>query len=176
MKPGIVTGTAQWKLALAVCGLALLAGCGSGSTSPATSPSAPASPSVPATSSSAAPSASSSSALCDDAAALRAALDQLRHINVQPGAVSEITSDVTNVKSALATLVTNAHGRFQAQTSALSTALNTLSTAAGSLRASPGVSTVSGVVSALGQVNTAGQKLLAAVNTDCPSASPSSSA
>ena len=176
MKPGIVTGTARWKLVLAVCGLALLAGCGSGSTSPATSPSAPASPSVPATSSSAAPSASSSSALCDDAAALRAALDQLRHINVQPGAVSEITSDVTNVKSALATLVTNAHGRFQAQTSALSTALNTLSTAAGSLRASPGVSTVSGVVSALGQVNTAGQKLLAAVNTDCPSASPSSSA
>ena len=176
MKPGIVTGTARWKLVLAVCGLALLAGCGSGSTSPATSPSAPASPSVPATSSSAAPSASSSSALCDDAAALRAALDQLRHINVQPGAVSEITSDVTNVKAALTTLVSNAHGRFQAQTSALSTALNTLSTAAGSLRASPGVSTVSGVVSALGQVNTAGQKLLAAVNTDCPSASPSSSA
>ena len=176
MKPGIVTGTARWKLVLAVCGLALLAGCGSGSTSPATSPSAPASPSVPATSSSAAPSASSSSALCDDAAALRAALDQLRHINVQPGAVSEITSDVTNVKAALTTLVSNAHGRFQAQTSALSTALNTLSTAAGSLRASPGVSSVSGVVSALGQVNTAGQKLLAAVNTDCPSASPSSSA
>ena len=176
MKPGIVTGTARWKLVLAVCGLALLAGCGSGSTSPATSPSAPASPSVPATSSSAAPSASSSSALCDDAAALRAALDQLRHVNVQPGAVSEITSDVTNVKSALTTLVTNAHGRFQAQTSALSSALNTLSTAVGSLRASPGVSTVSGVVSALGQVNTAGQKLLAAVNTDCPSASPSSSA
>ena len=172
MKPGIAAGTARWKLALAVCGLALLAGCGSGSTSSATSPSAAAS----ATSSSAAPSASSSSALCDDAAALRAALDQLRHINVQPGAVSEITSDVTNVKSALATLVTNAHGRFQAQTSALSSALNTLSTAVGSLRASPGVSTVSGVVSALGQVNTAGQKLLAAVNTDCPSASPSSSA
>ena len=176
MKPGIVTGTARWKLVLAVCGLALLAGCGSGSTSPATSPSAPASPSVPATSSSAAPSASSSSALCDDAAALRAALDQLRHINVQPGAVSEITSDVTNVKAALTTLVSNAHGRFQAQTSALSTALNSLSTAASSLRASPGVSTVSGVVSALGQVNTAGQHLLAAVDTDCPSASPSSSA
>ena len=176
MKPGIVTGTARWKLALAVCGLALLAGCGSGSTSSDTSPGTSPSAAASATSSSAAPSASSSSALCDDAAALRAALDQLRHVNVQPGAVSEITSDVTNVKSALTTLVTNAHGRFQAQTSALSTALNTLSTAAGSLRASPGVSTVSGVVSALGQVNTAGQKLLAAVNTDCPSASPSSSA
>ena len=171
MKPGIAAGTARWKLALAVCGLALLAGCGSGSTSSATSPSAAAS----ATSSSAA-APSNSSALCADAAAVRASLDELRRINVQPGAVSEIISDVNSVKAALTTLVSNAHGQFQAQTSALSTALNTLSTAASSLRASPGVSTVSGVVSALGQVNTAGQHLLAAVDTDCPSASPSSSA
>lgn len=172
MKPGIVTGTARWKLALAVCGLALLAGCGSGSTSSGTSPSAAAS----ATSSSASASPSGSSALCADAAAVRAALDQLRHVTVQPGAVNEITSDINNVKTALTTLVTNAHGRFQAQTSALSTALNTLSTAVSGLRASPGVSTISGVVSALGKVNTAGQNLLAAVNTDCPSASPASSA
>ena len=172
MKPGIAAGTARWKLALAVCGLALLAGCGSGSTSSATSPSAAAS----ATSSSAAAAPSSSSALCADAAAVRASLDELRRINVQPGAVSEIISDINNVKAALTTLVSNAHGQFQAQTSALSTALNSLSTAASSLRASPGVSTVSGVVSALGKVNTAGQNLLAAVNTDCPSASPSSSA
>ena len=172
MKPGIAAGTARWKLALAVCGLALLAGCGSGSTSSATSPSAAAS----ATSSSAAAAPSSSSALCADAAAVRASLDELRRINVQPGAVSEIISDINNVKAALTTLVSNAHGQFQAQTSALSTALNTLSTAASSLRASPGVSTVSGVVSALGQVNTAGQHLLAVVDTDCPSASPSSSA
>ena len=172
MKPGSATGTARWKLALAVCGLALLAGCGSGSTSSATSPSAAAS----ATSSSAAAAPSSSSALCADAAAVRASLDELRRINVQPGAVSEIISDVNSVKAALTTLVSNAHGQFQAQTSALSTALNSLSTAASSLRASPGVSTVSGVVSALGQVNTAGQHLLAAVDTDCPSASPSSSA
>ena len=172
MKPGIAAGTARWKLALAVCGLALLAGCGSGSTSSATSPSAAAS----ATSSSAAAAPSSSSALCADAAAVRASLDELRRINVQPGAVSEIISDVNSVKAALTTLVSNAHGQFQAQTSALSTALNSLSTAASSLRASPGVSTVSGVVSALGQVNTAGQHLLAVVDTDCPSASPSSSA
>ena len=172
MKPGIAAGTARWKLALAVCGLALLAGCGSGSTSSATSPSAAAS----ATSSSAAAAPSSSSALCADAAAVRASLDELRRINVQPGAVSEIISDINNVKAALTTLVSNAHGQFQAQTSALSTALNSLSTAASSLRASPGVSTVSGVVSALGQVNTAGQHLLAVVDTDCPSASPSSSA
>jgi len=89
--------------------------------------------------------------------------------------VSEITYDVSNVRTALTTLVSNAHGRWQTQTSALSASLNTLGTAVSSLRASPGVSTVSGAVSALGQVNTAGQNFLAAVNTDCPSASPSSS-
>jgi hypothetical protein len=170
MKLPIVTGTAGRRLALAVCGLALLAGCGSGSTSSSSSPSAAAS----ATSSSAAPSPSDS-ALCADAAALRSSLDQLRHVSVQPGAVSQITADLNNVKAALTTLVTSAHGQFQAQTSALSAALDTLKTAVSSLGASPGVSTVSGVVSALGKVNTAAQNLLAAVNTDCPSASSSPS-
>ncbi len=170
MKLPIVTGTAGRRLALAVCGLALLAGCGSGSTSSSSSPSAAAS----ATSSSAAPSPSDS-ALCADAAALRSSLDQLRHVSVQPGAVSQITADLNNVKAALTTLVTSAHGQFQAQTSALSAALDTLKTAVSSLGASPGVSTVSGVVSALGKANTAAQNLLAAVNTDCPSASSSPS-
>jgi hypothetical protein len=175
MKP--VTRTVRSKLALAACGLALLAGCGSGSASPGSSPSAAApATSSPAPASPSAAASPSSSALCADAAALRASLDQLRHVNVQPGAVNEITSDLRNVRAALTTLVTNAHGRWQAQTSALSAALNTLGTAVSSLGASPGVSTVTGVVSALGQVNTAAQNLLAAVNTDCPSASPSSSA
>jgi hypothetical protein len=170
MKLRIVTGTARRRLALTGCGLALLAGCGSGSSSPASSPSAAA----PATSSSAAASPSGS-ALCADAAALRTSLDQLRRVNVQPGAVSQITANLNAVKAALTTLVTNAHGQFQTQTSALSAALDTLKTAVSSLGASPGVSTVSGVVSALGQVNTAAQNLLAAVNTDCPSASSSAS-
>jgi hypothetical protein len=170
MNPGTVTRTTQLKLALAACGLAL-AGCTSAGTSPASSPSAAA----PATSSPAA-SPSASATLCADAEALRASLDQLRHVSVQPGAVSEITSDISNVRAALTTLVNNAHGRWQAQTSALSAALDKLRTAVSSLGASPGVSTVTGAVSAVGQVNTAAQNLLAAVNTDCPSASPSSSA
>jgi len=117
----------------------------------------------------------SSSVLCADAAALRASLDKLRHVNVQPGAVNEITSDINDTRAALTTLVSHAHGQWQAQTRALGYALGTLKTAASSLAASPGASTVSGVVAALGQVNTAAQNLLAAVNPDCPSASPSSS-
>jgi hypothetical protein len=170
MKLRIATRIARRELALAVCGLALLAGCSSGSATSGSSPSAAAS----ASSSSAAASPSGSD-LCANAAALRASLDQLRHVTVQPGAVSQLTSDLNDVKAALTKLVTDTHGQFQTQTSALSAALDTLKTAVSSLGASPGVSTVSGVVSALGQVNTAAQNLLAAVNTDCPSASPSSS-
>jgi major membrane immunogen (membrane-anchored lipoprotein) len=171
MKPGIGIRTARHGLALAVCALALLAGCSSGSATSGSSPSAAA----PASSSSAAASPSGSD-LCANAAALRASLDQLRHVNVQAGAVGQITSDLNDTKAALTKLVTDAHGQFQTQTSALSATLDTLKTAVSSLGASPGVSTVSGAVSALGQVNTAAQNLLAAVNTDCPSASPSSSA
>ncbi len=155
---------------MTACGLALLAaGCGSsGST-----PSGTASPSAAASSSAAASPANS--VLCADAAALRASLDKLRHVTVGAGAVNEITADINAVKTALTTFVTDARGQWQAQTSALSAALDTLKTAASSLAASPGVSTVSGVVAALGHVNTAAQNLLAAVNTDCPSVSPSSS-
>ena len=171
MKLRIATGTAWRKLALAACGLALLAGCASGSATSGSSPSAAASSSAPS------PVASpSSSVLCADVPALRASLNQLRHVKVQAGAVSEITSDLNDVKAALTKLVNDAHGQLQTQTSALSAALDTLKTAVSSLGASPGVSTVTGVVTALGQVNTAAQNLLAAVNTDCPSASPSSSA
>jgi hypothetical protein len=167
MKPGTATRTARWKLVMTACGLALLAGCGSGGSSAGSTPSAATSPSS---------SATSNSALCANAAALRASLDKLRHVKVQAGAVSEITADLNDVKTALSTLVSDARGQWQAQTSALSAALDTLKTAASSLAASPGASTVAAVVAALGQVNTAAQNLLAAVNTDCPSASSSSSA
>jgi hypothetical protein len=170
MKLRIGSRIARRKLALAGCGLALLAGCSSGSATSGSSPSA----TVSASSSSAAASPSGSD-LCANAAALRASLDQLRRVGVQPGAVSQLTSDLNDVKAALTKLVTDAQGQFQTQTSAFSSALDTLKTAISSLGASPGVSTVSGVVSGLGQVNTAAQNLLAAVNTDCPSASPSSS-
>jgi hypothetical protein len=173
MKPGTATRTARWKLVMTACGLALLAGCGSGGSSAGSTPSAATSSSAAAPPSS---SASSSSALCANAAALRASLDKLRHVKVQAGAVSEITADLNDVKAALTTLVTDARGQWQAQTSALSAKLDTLKTAASSLAASPGAGTVAAVVAALGQVNTAAQNLLAAINTDCPSASSSPSA
>lgn len=172
MKPGIVTRAALWKIVMVVCGLALLtAGCGSGSgTSGSTSSTASSSSTT--ASSAASP---SNSVLCADAAALRASLDNLRHVNVGTGMVSEITADLNDVKTALATFVTDARGQYQAQTSALTSALTKLRTSVSDLAAHLDASTVSGVVAAIGGVTTAGQNLLAAVNTSCLSASPSSS-
>ena len=90
------------------------------------------------------------------------------------GAAGQITTHLNNVRAALSTLISNAHGQFQPQTSALSTALTNLGTAVSNLAANPGASTISGVVAALGRVGTAGQNLLSALNTSCPSASPAS--
>ncbi len=144
MKPGIITRPARWRLVLVVCALTLLAACGSGSGTSAGSTSS----SAPSSSTTASPAASpSNSVLCTHAAALRASLDRLRHLNVSTGMVNEITADLNDVKAALTTFVNDAHGQYQAQT---------------------------GVVAALGEVNTAGQNFLAAVNTSCLSASPSS--
>ena len=90
--------------------------------------------------------------------------------------VNEITADLNDVKTALTTFVNDSYSQYQAQTSSLSSALSKLKSSVSDLAAHPGASAVSGVVAALGAVNTAGQSLLAAVNTSCLSATPSSSA
>jgi hypothetical protein len=173
MKPRTTTRSARCGVAIVcgiaiVCGLALLAaGCGSSGSSSgsAASSSAPAS--------AASSSAPANSALCADAAALRTSLDKLRRVNVGAGMADEITANLNEVKTALTTLVNDAHGQWQPQASALSSALAKLGTSVSNLAAHPGAGPVSDVVAALGEVNTAAQNLLAAVNTSCPSASPS---
>jgi predicted RNA-binding Zn ribbon-like protein len=168
MKPRTTARSARCGVAIVcsiavVCGLALLAaGCGASASSSGSAPASAASSSVPA-----------NSALCADAAALRALLDKLRRVNVGAGMVDEITADLHEVQTALTTLVNDARGQWQAQTSALSSALAKLRTSVSTLAAHPGVGAVSDLVTALGGVNTAAQNLLAAVNTSCPSASPS---
>ena len=172
-----MTRPARWRLAALVGGLALLtAACSSSSSSQASggttsgAPSPSASSSAPATASS-----SSNSALCDEADALFASLEQLTHIKVQKGMKNEITADLTDVKAKLTAFVDAAHGQWQAQTAALKSALTKLQTEIKNLTASPSVSTLAAVATAIGGVGTATQDLLAAVSTRCPSASPSPS-
>src|SRR6516225_9582209 len=99
MKPRTTTSSARCGVAIVcgiavVCGLALLAaGCGASASSSGSAPASAASSSAPA-----------NSALCADAAALRASLDKLRHVNVGAGMADEITADLNEVKTALTTL------------------------------------------------------------------------
>ena len=173
MRAGTVTRPARWRLAAIAGGLALLTvACGS-SSSPASGGTP--SPSPPSPSAPAAAGSSSTSGLCDEAAALFDSLDQLTHIKVHTGMKNEITADLTNVKAKLTAFVDEAHGRWKTQTAALKSALTTLQTEVKKLTASPSVSALASVATAIGGVGTATQDLLAAVSTDCPSASPSPS-
>src|SRR5262249_3038047 len=147
MTPGTVTRPARWRLAVIAGGLALLAAaCGSSGTTAGGAPSpSPPSPSAPAT-----PAPSPNSALCDKAAALFGSLDQLTHIKVHKGMKSDITANLTTVRSNLTAFVTEARGQWQAQTVALKSALTDVQEAAKSLTASPSVSAAGGVLSSLG--------------------------
>jgi len=173
MRAHTVTRPARWRLVAIAGGLALLTvACGSsGTTAPGGAPS----PSPPSPSAPAATGSSSTPGLCDEAAALFDSLDQLTHIKVQKGMKNEITADLTNVKAKLTAFVDAAHGRWQAQTAELKSALTKLQTEVKNLTASPSVSALASVATAIGGVGTATQNLLAAVSTDCPSASPTPS-
>jgi hypothetical protein len=169
-----VTRSAWWKTAAAVIGAGLLvAACGSGgglyggggssggATSAASSPSAPA--------------AGPTSALCQDAAALRASVHTLTHVQVGQGMGDEIKSDLADVRAKLNTFKAQAHGKYQAQTSALSAALDKLQTAVSNLTSNPSASTVSATVTALREVSASAGSLLTAIGTKCPSISASAS-
>lgn len=160
VKPVTVTTLSWWKVVGVLVGAALLAvACGSGGT-PSGSASPSPTPSVP---------AQPTSVLCRDAEALRASLDRLTGVSVGAGTVDEVKADLADVKAKLDTLIADAGDQWRAQTSALKSALASLSTAVENLAATPGADALSAVVTALGGVTTAAQNLLAAVNVACPS-------
>jgi hypothetical protein len=113
--------------------------------------------------------------VCQDAAALRASIDTLTHLQVGQGMGDEIKSDLADVRAKLNTLTTQAHGQWQSQTSALSASLDKLQTAASNLTSNPSASTVSATVSALRDVSAAAGSLLTAIGHRCPSVSASAS-
>jgi len=159
-----------WQTVAAAAGAAfLVAACGSSGT--------PAGGSSPSTTS-AAPSSSApspTSAVCQEAAALRASIDTLTHLQVGQGMGDEIKSDLADVRAKLNTLTTQAHGQWQSQTSALSASLDKLQTAASNLTSNPSASTLSATVSALRDVSAAAGSLFTAIGQRCPSVSASAS-
>jgi hypothetical protein len=169
MYPLIRIRLASRKLGIVVGGLALaLAACSSGTGQPSAGAGS-------GTSSSPVATASASAGLCADAAALRTSVSQLTTVTVAPGVADEIRTDLNEVKSSLTTLMNNARGQWQAQTSALKSALDQLTTAIDTMVSSPGAGGLSDAAAARDQVRKATQDLLAAMSPDCPAVSPSPS-
>src|SRR5215470_1088947 len=161
----------RWHAAVVAAGAALLvAGCGSsGGLYGGGSPSGR-------TTSAAAPATlSPTSAVCQDAAALRTSIDTLTHVQVGQGMGDEIKSDLADVKAKLATFKAQAHGQWQSQTNALSASLTKLQTEVSKLTSNPSASAVSATVSALREVSASAGSLLSAIGTKCPSVSASAS-
>jgi hypothetical protein len=160
----------RWHAAAVAAGATLLvAACGSsGGLYGGSSPSATSAAQSPAA-------LSPTSAVCQDAAALRASIDTLTHVQVGQGMGDEIKADLADVSAKLKTLTTHAHGQWQSQTSALSASLTKLQTAASNLTSNPSSSTVSATVSALREVSASAGSLLSAIGTKCPSVSASAS-
>jgi hypothetical protein len=117
--------------------------------------------------------ASPSGGLCADAAALRASVAQLANATMAPGLANEIRTDLNAVTSNLTTLVDNARGQWQPQTSALRSALDQLQAAVEKMISSPGSGGASEAVTARDQVRKASQGLLDAMSPDCAATSPS---
>lgn len=111
--------------------------------------------------------------LCADAAALRASVDKLLSVEVEPGLADELAADLRNVRAKLATLWADTRREVQDEVAALESALSTLRAAIEELAANPGATTVVGVTSALEQLGKATGDLWAAIGSRCPSASPS---
>ena len=164
----------RWAAVLLAIGV-LVAGCGSNSsqgggasttTAPSTATSAP---------STAAATSTASADVCADAAALEASLNRLLTVTVGQGAVTELQSDLTNVRNSITTLVHTAQAEWQDELVALQTSLTTLQTAVQQLVSNPGTAAVAAAQGALVGVRSAGQNLFAAVSANCPSLSPSPS-
>jgi hypothetical protein len=129
-----MTGTrpAWWSTAAVALGAGLLAvACSSGSTpASGTSPSG-----TPSASASATPTATT--LVCQDAADLRTSLHNLTHSKVSTGGVTELKSNLAQVRTDLTSLTTDAKGQWQTQTTALKAALDKLQTAISDLSSSP---------------------------------------
>ena len=167
-RPGPKLLLSSVPVPLLVLVLLLVAACGSGgpsggSASASGSPrSAAASPGVPA-------------AVCPDVAALRASLGKLTSVRISADTVNELQADVRDVQASLSRLRTDAGSAWSGQISSLNSALTKLQAAAQALAATPGTSSVSGAVAALGGVAVAARQLLAAAGSHCPSPSAAAS-
>jgi hypothetical protein len=162
---------ARWATAAGAGAAAVLTvvACGSSGTAGGAAP-ASTSASPPAAS------ATPTGALCQDVANLRTSLAKLSPDKVKAAGLATVPATLGQVQADVTTLISNAHGQWEAQTSALKHSLGEARKATSNLAASPSSGEVTTVLSALSQVTVSAQQLLAAADVECPSAAASPAA
>jgi outer membrane murein-binding lipoprotein Lpp len=112
-------------------------------------------------------SASSTPAVCTDAANLKSAVLSLKDTDVRTGGLSAISDELTKIQQQLDTLKNSAKGQYSTQITDLSNALSGLSSSLGAARDTLNAGTLSALASAAGSVVTAGNNLVTAVSHTC---------
>ena len=107
-------------------------------------------------------------AVCDDVNNLKTSVEDIKSIDVtSPGAVSDLESGLTAIKSDVAAVKTDAKSQYATQVDAVDSAFTTLTTSVDAAKADPSATTFAAVTAAAGTLTTAVQKLADDVNSTC---------
>lgn len=144
---------ATWKAAMVIAVLAVVAACGQSSGNGGT-----ASPAATGT-------ARADSAICQDAAALRASLGNILSYQAGTASIAKLRANLGDAKTKLAALQASGHSAWSPQLTALETALKRLQTQA----TNPAVLTrPTAVTRALTDVRPKAQSFINAAKAQCP--------
>jgi len=107
-------------------------------------------------------------AVCGSVDDLKTSVGNVKNIDLTAsGAVSDLESSLTTIKSDLATVKTDAKSQYSTQIDAVDTAFTQLTTAADAAKADPTGTTLAAVVAAVPPFTSAVQKLADDVTSTC---------
>lgn len=107
-------------------------------------------------------------AVCDSVDNLQTSIEDIKSIDVtSPGAVSDLESGLTAIKSDLATLKTDAESQYATQVDAVDSAFTTLSTSVDAAKTDPTAATLAAATAAVKPLTTAVQTLSDDVSSTC---------
>jgi len=165
-EPSLVPARRRWPLAIAGLGaVALLAACGSGATG--TTAGSSASPS----SAPSAPPAATPSVSCAQVTALRAALENLAKISVNASSGAQVSADLATIEIALVALKGEVSPAFSTAADQVRADLITIGKHARTLAAHPSPANLQATTTAVGELKTAAEPVIALAQTACPSSS-----
>jgi hypothetical protein len=112
-------------------------------------------------------SSSSKPAYCADKSALSSSVNGLKTVDVKNNGVGALTTQVQKVQSDARSLASSAKGDFPDQTSAITSSVNSLSSAVKGLSSPPSVSEVTGVATQVANVGAAFKGFSDAASSKC---------